>query len=895
MNPNEALHPQVSAVVEACAGSGKTWMLVSRILRLLLSGVPPAEILAITFTRLAAREMEERLTEWLKFLALKPDDAVVDFMKERGLTGAEARLALPQARGLLEAYLLASPSVTLCTFDVWFLRLLRHAPLSGNLRRDSTPGPDTQRVRQEAWQQLLRSHVVAHPNSVGASLEWLFRNEGLFNTRNWILSFADWRAEWWAFTERQLDPVAFATQTLQIELGVDPERDIVALLLADQGFTAALRALAEVLSKGSPSLNAAGVALLEALQASNPLEALVAVLLIQSGAPRQNILKAAQAAGEDAVAVLAQVLQQVAQARHQMLEQVSLRTNLHLFRAGQAYLEILLMLMQARREAGFQDIQWSVCTMLESSEQAEYLQYRLDARYRHLLLDEFQDTSPLQWRTLKTWLQAAREAEHAPTVFLVGDPKQAIYRFRRADPRLFDEAAAYLEAEWGALRVTLNQSRRSGPTIIGLVNRVFGALPDFGHFSPHEVASGAVSDAVQLLEFAENPDVEKAPTHSDGLRNPLQTPRSLSGETREAGEGRFFAEQIAQWVSPGGLTVDDPHTGKRPARYGDIIVLVRRRGLLDPYERALREARIPYITRQRGGLLGTLEVRDIRQLLRFLVNPQDNLALAQVLRSPIFGAGDEDLLLLAPSTHWWPALQQPHESVVLAEAWRQLTEWMSWAARLPVHDLLDRILGESDLVWRYQQHVPVALQASVEANLHAFLEQALNLDSGRYPSLPRFLQELNDLESFEEDAPDEGGLGAIGNAVRIMTIHAAKGLEAPVVWLLEPREYRQRPEAGQWFVDWLPGQDRPQHFSLIPSKEGRGPARMPRLEQGKRLDQQEDYNLLYVALTRARQYLVVSGRAEPEASAWFGRVCAGAPPEITVRRAAERPCSKSSE
>ncbi|NDU91604.1 MAG: UvrD-helicase domain-containing protein, partial [Ferrovum sp.] len=713
--------------------------------------------------------------------------------------------------------------------------------------------------------------------------------------RDWILSFADWRAEWWAFTEGQANPVSYATQILQRELGVDLACDVGAGLPADQRFVGALTELAGVLAKGTASLKTAGVALLEALQAPAPLDVLTDVLLTRAGTPRQNIFKAALAAGDAALAIHVQVLQQVEQARHRVQEQTALRTNMHLFQAGQAYLEVLMRLMQARHEAGFQDIQWSVCTMLESSEQAEYLQYRLDARYRHLLLDEFQDTSPLQWRTLKTWLQAARDAEHAPTVFLVGDPKQAIYRFRRADPRLFDEAAAYLESEWGALRVTLNQSRRSGPAIIGLVNRVFGTLPDFGHFSPHEIAPDAAPDAVQLLESAEDSDAGSATAPSEGMRNPLETPRRGPGETRDAGEGRFFAGQIAQWVGPGGLTVDDPHTGKRPARYEDILVLVRRRGLLEPYERALRAARIPYLTRQRGGLLGTLEVRDIRQLLRFLVNPQDNLALAQVLRSPIFGAGDEDLLLLAPSVHWWSALQQTQESGVLVEAQYQLAVWMSWVARLPVHDLLDRILGGSNLVGRYQQRVPAALQASVEANLYAFLEQALNLDSGRYPSLSRFLQELDDLEFFEDDAPDEGGLGAVGNAVRIMTIHGAKGLEAPVVWLLEPREYRQRSEAGQWFVDWLPGEDRPQHFSLIPAKDALGPARLPRLEQEKRLNQQEDHNLLYVALTRARQLLVVSGRAEPEASAWFRQVSAAAPPEITVRRVAGPPCSKSLE
>ncbi|MDE2259002.1 MAG: UvrD-helicase domain-containing protein, partial [Betaproteobacteria bacterium] len=719
--------------------------------------------------------------------------------------------------------------------------------------------------------------------------------EGLFKTRNWILSFADWRAEWWAFTEGQADPVSYATQALRADLGVALNCDPSAELLADRSFGAAVAELAGILAKGSASLNALGLQLLAALQSPDPLNTLAALLWTRSGGPRQNILGAAKAEGKAALEVHAKILQQLASARHQVLEQASLETNAHLFHAGQAYLDELMALKQSQGEAGFQDIQWSVCTMLESSEQAEYLQYRLDARYRHLLLDEFQDTSPLQWRTLKTWLQAARDAEHAPTVFLVGDPKQAIYRFRRADARLFDQAADYLETEWNALRVALDQSRRSGPTIIGLVNRVFGTLPDFGRFRTHEAASGAPIDAVQLLEIADELIPAISVASPGGMRNPLETPRRMPGQTREAWEGDFFAQQIARWVGPNGLTIEDPLAGRRLARYGDIIVLVRRRATLDPYERALRAARIPYLTRQRGGLLATLEVRDLRQLLRFLVNPRDNLALAQVLRSPIFMASDEDLLLLAQATHWWHGLHQPSESAVLVEAQRQLALWMTWAAHLPVHDLLDRILGESDLIARYQRCVPVALQASVEANLHAFLEQALNLDNGRYPSLPRFLQELDDLESFQEDAPDEGGLGAVGNAVRIMTIHAAKGLEAPVVWLLEPREYRQRSESGQWFVDWPPNLDRPQHFSLIPSHEQRGPARAPRLDQEKRLDQRENHNLLYVALTRASQLLVVSGRAEPETSAWFRQVCAAAQPEITVRRVAAPPCSKSSE
>ncbi|MDE1989699.1 MAG: UvrD-helicase domain-containing protein [Betaproteobacteria bacterium] len=886
--PFDALCPDRSAVVEACAGSGKTWMLVSRILRLLLAGVPPADILAITFTRLAAREMEERLTDWLRHLALAPDEEVLAFLQARGLGRLEAENLLPRARGLYETYLCASPSVTLCTFDVWFLRLLRHAPLSGVLRRDSVPGKDAAKVRQQAWQALLQDASSPRAGVFGASLEWLFRNEGLYNTRNWVTAFADWRAEWWAYTEGQADPPAAAAHALAEALGVGETDDVRESLRSDALCSSALEQLAQAMAHGTPTVKAQGQALREALQAEDPVGALSALLWTDKGDVRKRIRDAAHAAGPAIAQAHALLLEKVGGAEGRLRDQASLRLNTHLFRVGQAYLERLMELKRQRGEAGFQDVQWAVCGMLESSEQSEYLQYRLDARYRHLLLDEFQDTSPLQWRTLGVWLRAAREAGEGPTVFLVGDPRQSIYRFRRADARLFEQAAAFLETEWGAVRVTLDESRRSGPAVVGLVNRVFAAQPGFRPMRPQ--AAWEAPDAVLLLESEASPQRAVAAA-AGGLRDPLRAPRSEPELSRERDEARAFARCVKTWTSAEGA----PELGGQRLSCEDILVLAQRRSLLVPFEQALREARIPFLSQQRGGLLGTLEVADLRELLRFLVNPRDNLALAQVLRAPPFGASDADLLALAGTPSWWGLLLEAPPTPLLARAARHLALWMSWSARLPVHDLLDRIMGEMDWVNRYRASVPQALQASVAANLQAFLELALNLDGGRYPSLPRFLQELEDLDQEGDEAPDEGGLGVAGNAVRLMTIHAAKGLESPVVWLVEPTDLGRRNASGQWFVDWPPGSAQPSHFSLVPSKKQRGPGRDVLLEQEQRLLERERDNLLYVALTRARQLLVVSGRVGDEGSEWFRAVREAAGPEVTVRRAAVPPCSTASE
>lgn len=838
-------------------------MLVSRILRLLLEGVLPSDILAITFTRLAAREMEERLTTWLRVLALEPDPVVLSFLMERGLSRQDAARALPQARGLYEAYLCASPSVTLCTFDVWFLRLMRHAPLSGAMRRDSQPGKDTVRARQQAWQTLLRDAASPQFRALAESLEWLFRSGGLFNTRSWVQSFADWRSEWRAYTEGQPDPVAYAAQDLSDALDVCEGQDLGQRLRCDPACRTAFDRLTQALSGGSPAARTQAGALGEAFDASDPVLALRALLRTQSGGVRKRMQDAARSAGPDGMQAHADLLARVDWAHGLLLDQASLRVNTHLFRVGQAYLERLLEQQQQRGEAGFQDVQWAVCRLLESSEHSEYLHYRLDARYRHLLLDEFQDTSPLQWRALSAWLRAARDAGQGPSVFMVGDPRQSIYRFRRADARLFEQAAHYLESEWSAVRVALDRSRRSGPAIVGLVNRVFEGHSGYRAMQPQDVRQGA--DAVLLLEMMPEAEGAAAQAKAEGLRDPLRVPRQAPEISRELAEAREFVTRVQSWTSETGIT----DLGGERLAFGDILVLAQRRALLEPYERALREARIPYLTRQRGGLLGTLEVGDMRELLRWLVRPRDDRALAQVLRSPIFGASDDDLLALAGSPSWWAALQQSPPTPLLSRAAGHLASWLSWAVWLPVHDLLDRIMGDVDLISRYRAAVPGALQAAVEANLQAFLELALDLDGGRYPSLPRFLQELEDLEQEGDEAPDEGGLGAVGNAVRLMTIHAAKGLEAPVVWLVEPADPRPRSHSGQWFVDWPPGARAPRHFSLVPSAAQRGPGRTALLEEEVRLLERERENLLYVALTRAKQLLVVSGRGGSEASRWF--------------------------
>ena len=231
-----ALAPRASVVIEACAGSGKTWMLVSRIVRLLLAGVTPSQILAITFTRKAAQEMATRLREWLHELATVDDEKAREFLRQREVPENEIESALPRARSLFEQLLTHQPPITIATFHSWFLQILRRAPLDSGALGEVNLAEQTSALVDEAW-QLFASRVQRDPASpLARGLDRLFRDCGLFNTERVLTSFLYRRAEWRTYTHGQPDPVGYALSRIREDMRVAPEEDVAGRLYADTDF-----------------------------------------------------------------------------------------------------------------------------------------------------------------------------------------------------------------------------------------------------------------------------------------------------------------------------------------------------------------------------------------------------------------------------------------------------------------------------------------------------------------------------------------------------------------------------------------------------------------------------------------------------------------------------------
>lgn len=902
-NVLHASDPNFSATVSASAGTGKTWLLVTRLIRLLLAGARADGILAVTFTRKAATEMQTRLNARLLEMArCEPADLIVMLQQIDAPTDAQT---LQRATTLYEDLLRSPHTVRATTFHAFCQDILRRFPLEAGIPPGFELLESTVELQQAAWDALCATASRAPDGDVAQAIEQLFDAcNGLASTQAALNSFLSHRSDWWAFTESQKDPLSFATGTLSAQLAVSltdqPEQDFFSADIASSltEFVALLQKHPG--KKNADALTALAIARDDTVNADERFHHCCKAFLTAAGSPLARKESKAQAksmgdAGQQRFLELhhhiCAVIEKTLGQRKAM--QTLLRTSAW-YQAGTTLLDHYQQLKAEQRLLDFSDLEWQAYRLLNHSDNVHWIQYKLDQRIDHLLIDEFQDTNPTQWRLILPLLEelAANEDQRGRSVFLVGDNKQSIYRFRRADPELFVTAQDWLQQNLHTVTQPLDVSWRSAEAIMDLVNRVFShgplqaRLPSFSGHSTHHPALWGHVEFLPLVEadVAEEDIPEHTAIDEDSptLRNPLDTPRLLALDQRHLREGRQIAGKIRTLID--GHCLIGPTDAAQPLQYGDIIILLRHRTHASEYEQALREANIPYIGANRGTLLHSLEVQDLVRLLNLLITPFNNLALASVLRSPLFDCSEADLILLAGlpanigDSHWTARLASvaPQQAVgsPLQRAHRLLTSWQDLVGKLPVHDLLDRIYCEGDVLNRYHSAYPTHLQHRVMANLTRLIELALEIDSGRYPSVGRFVARLHSLQQQEQDAPDEGTPLQTGSRVRIMTIHGAKGLEAPVVFLADATNTGRNMQAHRAIVDWPAHAANPHSFLLAGTKDQRDPFTQEILERHSQAEAREDANLLYVAITRPKQYLFISGCRPNRGKelGWYGQM-----------------------
>jgi len=870
--------------VHASAGSGKTHQLVNRLISLLLQGAEPGGILAITFTRRAAAEMSQRLLQRVRHLSTSEGRELEDCFVELSMTPSpELR---ERASGLYE-FLLYHPYPIRCTtFHAFCQDLLRRFPMEA----DVPPGFDLLEMNgqliEEAW-DAYSDRLTRQPDSeLAGAMEILLNKLGLEQSRRLLFEFVEHRSDWWALTLGQSNPVGYVHGHLQQALGVDEDQDPSAGFFAGNSVRQDLAEFQDLLQQQPNKTNSEYRDILaQALNETHAPELRYATawsaFFTRSDEPlsrgRTITKKMVEQLGDSGAQRFLQLHEsfcaRLIELRRQRHAIETLQINRAWMRCGHALLGHYQDLKLNQRLLDFADLEWNSFLLLNTASHADWVQYKLDQRIDHLMVDEFQDTNPTQWQLLLPLLRelAAGESERQRSIMFVGDAKQSIYSFRRAEPRLFQAASHWLREHLpDAQRQSLRKSWRSSPAIMNFVNRIFtdNSSLQLPGFETHATAHESLYGQVVLLPLMNKQEADAG----DGLRNPLLNSRPLS-EAGHYHEAQLIAETIRQLVQRR-ILIGRPGQ-QRILCYSDIMLLFRTRTRVSEYERALREAHIPYIGTERGTLLESLEIRDMLNLLQWLITPFDNLALAGILRSPLYAVSEQDLMRLVGRGDWFARLQtvalELDEAHGLARAARQLQTWKPLADRLPVHDLLDRIYSETNIYARYRAAFPEHLHPRIMANLVRFLELALETDSGRYPSLTRFMGWLERLRQQDREAPDQPPGAGDQDRVRMLTVHEAKGLEAAVVFVADASRESRAARSTRCLVEWPADAAAPQSFALCPSEKYPNHYCEEVMQRLQQKEAQEDANLLYVALTRAEQYLYIS--AAEKSRGWYQEIC----------------------
>jgi ATP-dependent helicase/nuclease subunit A len=645
-------------------------------------------------------------------------------------------------------------------------------------------------------------------------------------------------------------------------LGVAPdetEDDVLRAACADGAFDAdGLKCAAAAMLTGAKTDQAHGEIIADWLVAEagmrqTSLERYLGAFFTTGGDVRRNLIhKEADAREPRARTVLEGEAARLEQVLARLRAIVTAQSTASLLRLARALLDVY---EDCKRELGrldYDDLILRARRLLEEDGGAAWVLFKLDGGIDHILIDEAQDTNPDQWAVIRALAGeffaglGARELER--TVFAVGDPKQSIYSFQRAAPEEFERMRAYFrecvaaaERQWDD--VDLHISFRSTTSVLRAVDAVFAqasardGLAVAGHEIHHEPFRQGAAGLVELWPPV-SPEVRDDP---EPWEAPVVARRADRPEARLAS---VIAGRIHRWISGGEML----ESRGRPVRPGDIMVLVRRRGrFVEELVRALKQRDVPVAGVDRMVLGDQLAVRDLIALGNFLLLPEDDLTLATVLKSPLFGFGEDDLFVLAydrKDRSLWQVLRaRAHERPVFAVAAKELASLLARVDYVAPFELF------ADVLARRGGRRLIAGRLGREANdpLDEFLARAFAFERTLPPSLQAFLHAVQDDETeikrdLEQATRDE---------VRVMTVHGSKGLEAPIVFLPDTLQTpTQRPKL-LWTEDGL--------LLWPPRMRFVEPVARSAIERAVRHRDQEYRRLLYVAMTRAEDRLYICG------------------------------------
>ena len=857
----EAARPDASTWLTANAGSGKTRVLTDRVARLLLENVDPQQILCLTYTKAAASEMQNRLFKRLGAWAMLEDSKLRASLVELGVDRDLSPEALRNARTLFARAIETPGGLKIQTIHSFCSAILRRFPLEAGV------SPDFTEIEDRAA-DLLRAEIVdamadATEAPLVTTLAQHYTGEDFGKLTRAIIG----KRDRFNATLTQADLLGVMGQPP----GLDEAMIEHMVFLGDEAQLIAQMVPTMLAKGGNDAKQAARLAGIKTFDFAS-LPELESVFLFGASAKQPFAAKIDSFPTKPTRQALAAVMPalndlmlRVEAARDARLTLLAARRTLALHRFARPFITQYETTKQQRGWLDFDDLILRTRALLSDPKVAAWVLYRIDGGIDHILVDEAQDTSPPQWDVIEKLTDEFFSGDGARpqmdrTIFVVGDKKQSIYSFQGADPEELDRKAETFQrkiqdARQIFQRRSLDYSFRSSSAILRMVDQTFDprAREGFQGDVQHIAFKEALPGRIDLW-----PVVEKATSEDDlDWTDPVDR-KSDQHHTV------ILAEQIATRIKE--LTdgthyipTDGPEEGsfvRRQIQPSDFLILVQSRGgLFSEIIRACKAAGLPIAGADRLKVGAEMAVKDLAALLSFLATPDDDLSLATALKSPLFGWTEQHLFTLAhhrTSDHLWQALRladQAHPDTVA-----MLQDLRGQVDFLRPYDLIERILtrhgGRKRLLER--------LGPEAEDGINAMLAQALAYERTDIPSLTGFLQwmETDDLEIKRQ-------IDSSSNQIRVMTVHGAKGLEAPIVIL--PDTGMRKNEVKD---DIVTLQDVP---LWKPSAAEMPTCIANRTDAMKDAQMRERLRLLYVAMTRAEKWLIIAaaGDLSKDGNDWY--------------------------
>ncbi|SSZ39749.1 double-strand break repair helicase AddA [Bartonella grahamii] len=854
-----ATHPQKNVWVSANAGSGKTHVLSERVIRLLLNGTPPARILCLTYTRAAAAVMQSRI-----FRTLSSWNELDDAQLQETLTRFEKKTVnaqkLTYARQLFARALETPGGLKIQTIHAFCESLLHQFMLEANIAGHFELPDEISRKKllQESRRQLLARRDVQ------PALQQLFK----------VISEHTFNQLLYEATEKQHKLSDFLSSLLS-ENGEEKLRALFNLapdetnqcLLEQIKQTARLPlyALNHCETNGSQSCKdmVEKLSQLEKVHdETNILNIISDIYFTIKGEPRKfshlsrkksdQIWPFIQQMLEDKQNKLSILLE-----KYQCAKVATL--NMAAFQLCAVYLKIYTNLKKANGFLDFDDLIERTLHLLQRKGASQWVHYKLDRGLDHILLDEAQDTNPEQWQIIQLLAQeffsGYSQRTNIRTLFAVGDEKQSIYSFQGAAPENFAENGRIIQKKVQQTnqqfeKIQLHYSFRSTADVLKSVDIVFETPENYKGLSAENTKT--VHEAIRVHSPGEvviwdaiSQETSEFPHDWHLSVDHLDTPEVRLAEK--------IAETIANWLQKGEML---PAKG-RLIRASDIMILVRKRDqFVSALSRAFKHRNIPVAGADRLQLTKHISIRDLMALARFVLQPQDDLSLACVLKSPLFALSEEELYQLAAhrtGSLWQSLFTHASSQASFKDAFEKLNHYRALVDKIPVFEFYNHILNND----KGRQKILSRLGSEANDVLDAFMDYTLTIQKTGLPGLQAFLETLSASEpeikrEFEQNNEE----------IRIMTVHAAKGLEAAIVFLVDPGSAIWHPQHaphllkvplnnakwnGKQAFIWRPNEK----FDTKLSKQA--------ISHLKERAEEEYRRLLYVGMTRAEDRLFICG------------------------------------